>query len=112
MLSLCDGFIGIDSGLLHIAGAVGTPAVGLFGPVKPAMRLAPSAPVRAVHAPLAMVPCLGCHHLEPPIHWRTDCPFDVLCMRALSPDAAFEAARDLIGLRALTLTAPPCYHHP
>ena len=40
MLSLCELFVGINSGLLHLAGAVGTPSVGLFGPVDPALRLA------------------------------------------------------------------------
>ena len=30
-----DLFLGSDSGLLHVAGAVGTPSVGLFGPFPP-----------------------------------------------------------------------------
>ncbi|MFN2582422.1 MAG: glycosyltransferase family 9 protein [Candidatus Dormibacteria bacterium] len=32
ILARCDLFVGADGPLLHLAGAVGTPAVGLFGP--------------------------------------------------------------------------------
>src|SRR4029077_13151174 len=31
LLSLCDGFIGNDSGCAHIAGALGIPTVAIFG---------------------------------------------------------------------------------
>tara|TARA_R110001592_G_scaffold20926_5_gene84576 strand:- start:13184 stop:14152 length:969 start_codon:yes stop_codon:yes gene_type:complete len=34
-LSLCDFYIGNDSGLMHCAAAVGVPTVGLFGPSYP-----------------------------------------------------------------------------
>jgi ADP-heptose:LPS heptosyltransferase len=91
VISLCDGFLGIDSGLLHLAGAVGIPAVGLFGPVTPSKRLAPSTPAVGVHAPEDQVTCLGCHHREPRLHWRKGCPYDIACMQLLTPDMAFDA---------------------
>ena len=96
MLSLCDGFVGIDSGLLHMAGAVGTPAVGLFGPVDPALRLPPTTPAVAVTAPPSEVPCLGCHHRMPRLHWKTGCPHDIACMRQLSPDAVFDTVGTML----------------
>ncbi len=36
-LSQCDFYIGNDSGLMHMAAAVGTPTIGLFGPSYPAI---------------------------------------------------------------------------
>jgi len=35
LLKLCDLFIGVDTAALHIAGAVGVPTVGIFGPSSP-----------------------------------------------------------------------------
>lgn len=35
-LACADGFVGNDSGPMHIAGALGLPTVGLFGPTNPA----------------------------------------------------------------------------
>ncbi|TDU73399.1 ADP-heptose:LPS heptosyltransferase [Prosthecobacter fusiformis] len=57
-ISRCAGLIGNDSGLFHIALAVGTPAAGIFGPT----AVARTGPFRASHglsitAPLACVPC-------------------------------------------------------
>lgn len=39
LISLMDTVISVDSGLLHMAGTVGTPVVGLFGPTDYAMRM-------------------------------------------------------------------------
>ncbi len=35
ILQLCDLFVGVDTAALHIAGAVGVPTVGIFGPSSP-----------------------------------------------------------------------------
>ena len=35
LLDRCDLFVGIDSGVLHLAAAVGKPCVALFGPTDP-----------------------------------------------------------------------------
>jgi ADP-heptose:LPS heptosyltransferase len=35
ILERCNAFIGCDSGLMHLAAAVGTPVVGIFGPGVP-----------------------------------------------------------------------------
>ena len=86
-------FVGIDSGLIHIAGAVGTPTVGLFGPVRSSLRLAVQAPAVGIDAG---VPCAGCHHSIPPLHWRTGCPHDIECMKAITPEAVLEQCLALL----------------
>ena len=37
VLSACAGYVGNDSGITHIAAAVGTPTVAVFGPTDPAV---------------------------------------------------------------------------
>jgi heptosyltransferase-2 len=49
-----------DSGLLHVAAALGTPAVGLFGPTSP-WHWAPLNPLAAVIETKSDVPCRPCH---------------------------------------------------
>ena len=43
LVTNCDLIISIDSGPVHLAGAVGTPVIGLFGPLDPALILPPNA---------------------------------------------------------------------
>lgn len=51
ILGTCDLYLGHDSGISHLAGAVGTPAVVVFGPTDPQIW-APCQPwVRVVRAP-------------------------------------------------------------
>jgi heptosyltransferase II len=49
-----------DSGLLHVAAAIGTPAVGIFGPTSP-WHWAPLNPLAAVIETKNDVPCRPCH---------------------------------------------------
>ena len=71
ILAQCRLLVGIDSGLLHLAGAVGTPTVGVFGAVNPAFRLPVGTPSKGVNA---VLPCSFCHHENPIKHWWTGCP--------------------------------------
>jgi heptosyltransferase-2 len=49
-----------DSGLLHVAAAIGTPAIGIFGPTSPRLW-APLNPLAAVVETRTTVPCRPCH---------------------------------------------------
>ena len=49
-----------DSGLLHVAAAMGKPAIGIFGPTSP-WHWAPLNPIAAVIEPRTDVPCRPCH---------------------------------------------------
>jgi len=95
LLEFASVLIGIDSGPLHIAGALGVPAVGLFGPIFGHLRVHPDARTTIVSS---NVPCLGCHHRPTlPLHWRTGCPYDIVCMREITVKDVFAAVRPYIG---------------
>jgi ADP-heptose:LPS heptosyltransferase len=80
LISLGQLFVGIDSGLLHIAVAMGTPAIGLWGATSPQLRF--SRENRRLFV-TSNVECQGCHHRVPRLHWKTGCPFEIKCMKAI-----------------------------
>ncbi|MCH7549382.1 MAG: glycosyltransferase family 9 protein [Candidatus Krumholzibacteriota bacterium] len=57
-ISRASGFVGNDSGLMHLAEAVGTPVVGLFGPTVRAFGYYPALPgSAAIERQLSCRPC-------------------------------------------------------
>jgi ADP-heptose:LPS heptosyltransferase len=96
LIAACDLLVSIDSGPVHVAGAVGTPVVALFGAVNPQLRLPPASPGIGL---VADVPCLFCHHKTPLGHWRTGCPNDIRCMNELSVKTVFEAVKKMLANR-------------
>src|SRR5205814_9464483 len=84
LLELSSAFVGIDSGPLHLAGVLGVPSVGLFGPIDGKLRLHPRAQTKIVTGNTS---CLGCHHgLTGRLHWRTGCPYNIECMQGIWAD--------------------------
>jgi ADP-heptose:LPS heptosyltransferase len=73
-------FIGIDSGLLHIAAATRTPAVGIFGSTQPEFLY--SAAERKFFV-TSRVDCVGCFHRKPRLNWLTGCPHEVQCLKSI-----------------------------
>jgi heptosyltransferase-2 len=74
-----------DSGLLHVAAAVGTPAIGIFGPTSP-WHWAPLNPLAATIEAKSKVECRPCH--KPVcrlVHHR--------CMRDIAPEEVLAAVR-------------------
>jgi ADP-heptose:LPS heptosyltransferase len=87
LLARADLVISGDSGPLHIACAVGTPVVGLYGPTDPAISgpVAPDAIV--LRRPIWCAPCY-----DPGA--TADCRFgNPICMKDLAPRVVFAAAR-------------------
>jgi len=94
LVSICDLIISIDSGPIHLAGAVSTPVVGLFGPVDPRFRLPTDSPAIGL---VSNVPCLFCHNKTPVGHWITGCPNNIICMKQLDDSVVFEAVKDMLA---------------
>ena len=87
-------FIGIDSGLLHIAAATRTNSVGIFGMTLPEYRF--SKKFRR-HFVTSRVECAGCEHRKPRIHWITGCPHDIRCMQEPGVDQVLSACLALLA---------------
>jgi ADP-heptose:LPS heptosyltransferase len=94
----CRLLVSIDSGPVHIAGAVGTPVIGLFGAVNPSLRLPPDSPAVGL---FSNVPCRFCQHRTPIEHWKNGCPYDIRCMKELEVHAVFEAIKSMIAKQAI-----------
>jgi heptosyltransferase-2 len=92
-LAAAVGAVSNDSGLLHVAAALGTPTIGIFGPTSP-WHWAPLNPLAATIEPASKLDCRPCHK---PVcrlgHHR--------CMREIPPEHVFAAVR-----RALTSLVP------
>ncbi len=57
IFSACDLYIGGDTGPMHLAVAMGTPVVAIFGPTHPRVNAPYGAPYRIVRHPLSCSPC-------------------------------------------------------
>jgi ADP-heptose:LPS heptosyltransferase len=93
LVATCDLLVSIDSGPVHIAGAVGTPVIGLFGAVDPRLRLPPESKSVGI---ISNVPCLFCHHKTPIGHWKSGCPHNIQCMKRLDVEAVFEVIKQFL----------------
>lgn len=99
LISLGKLYVGIDSGLLHIAASVQTPAVGIWGPTTPRFRFSEGERRWFV---TSQVECQGCHHRMPRLHWETNCPHNIHCMKEISVVEVLRAC-----LQNLTLEIKP-----
>jgi heptosyltransferase-2 len=81
LLSLCNGFAGNDSGAMHLAAALGLPAVGIFSSTNPA-RTGPLGPkAMAIYHPIECSPCL-----------KRTCQFGhYQCLKSIAPGEIVDA---------------------
>ena len=85
----CAVFVGNDNGAMHIAAAVGTPVVGLFGPSNPREWGPRGDRIAVLYKGLD---CRQCFH---PTCERGEAN----CMRQISVDEVFEAAAQFLVMK-------------
>jgi len=79
-------FVGVDSGVMHLAAAVGTPVVALFGPSDPRITGPQGEGHYLIRADLPCSPCL-----------RSSCDQGVPCMSQIKPDEVIARVKPLIA---------------
>ncbi|HKN87929.1 MAG TPA: putative lipopolysaccharide heptosyltransferase III [Nitrospiraceae bacterium] len=89
VLKRSAAFIGNDNGAMHIAAAVGTPVVGLFGPSNPREWGPCGTNVKTIYKALD---CRACFH---PTCQRGE----QNCMKQISVEEVFRAVMDMMPLR-------------
>jgi heptosyltransferase-2 len=93
-LAAASAAVSNDSGLLHVAAALGTPTIGIFGPTSP-WHWAPLNPLVAAIQAKVELPCRPCHKpVCRPGHHR--------CMAEITADEVFSATQ-----RALSAARQP-----
>jgi heptosyltransferase-2 len=86
-LKICRLLLTNDTGPMHLAAAVGTPLVAVFGSTSPEMTRPPiSTSVQIVRA--ADIPCSPC--------FLRQCPIDFRCMTRIAPAEVVQAARRVL----------------
>jgi ADP-heptose:LPS heptosyltransferase len=92
LLKRCALVIGNDGGTMHLASAVGTRTVSLFGPVDSSVYGPyPPRPIhRVVSLGLACRPCYRSFRFPP-------CPWDNRCLKELPVEQVLEAANALLA---------------
>lgn len=84
--------IGIDSGPVHLAVMVGTPVVGLYGPLDP-LKWGPWCPPHRQRVIRVNLPCSPCDCIfDPPC----GIPIEPACCSGITVESVLEAARDLL----------------
>lgn len=87
--------IGIDSGPVHLASMVGTPVVGLYGPLDP-LKWGPWGPPHRHRVIRVSLPCSPCDCIfDPPC----GVPIEPACCTGITVEAVLAAAEDLLNNR-------------
>ena len=90
-LTSCELLLTNDTGPMHLAAAVGTPVMALFGSTSPELT-GPGLPGDTRHRLLkARVPCSPC--------FRRDCPIDHRCMKELEGAAVAQEILTMLASR-------------
>jgi heptosyltransferase-2 len=84
LIARCRVFVTNDSGLMHVAAALGVPLVAIFGSTDPSRTGPRGRNSRVIYKPIPCAPCL-----------KARCPQSRECMEAVSVDEVFEEVKNL-----------------
>lgn len=90
LLKHCDLLITNDSAPLHIAGAVGTKVLAIFGPTDSEVYGPTGSEDRVMREKLHCSPC-----------GKAQCEFEHECMKYIKVDEVFRAAKEMLGKQVL-----------
>ena len=85
LIARCSLFISNDSGLMHVAGALGVPTIALFGSTNPVTTSPVGKQSVVIHHDVDCSPCL-----------KPVCPTDFRCMERIGVEEVCAAARKLL----------------
>lgn len=85
LINCCDLFISNDSGLMHLAGALGIPLVAIFGSTNPVTTSPVGEKSVVVHKDVPCSPCM-----------KKVCPTDFMCMNLITSDDVYQSAKTLL----------------
>ncbi len=92
VIQAAQGLVCNDSGLMHMAAAVGTPVTAIFGSTTPELGFAPFRAYKAVIIEKKNIWCRPCSHMG-----RNRCPLGHhKCMTSISPDMVFKQTMTLL----------------
>jgi ADP-heptose:LPS heptosyltransferase len=91
LLEKSDVFLTNDTGPMHLAGALGTATVALFGPESPD-HYGPDGDVRIVYKALPCSPCLNVYNAK-----VVACPYNAACMSAIEVDEVVRAVHEALA---------------
>jgi heptosyltransferase-2 len=85
VIKACESFVTNDSGLMHVASALGVPTVAIFGSTDP-VATGPRGPrTRIVKHDVSCAPCL-----------KPECPTDYRCLLSIEPEEVWEEMEGLM----------------
>lgn len=95
LLRLSTLAVGVDSGIMHLAVAIGTPSVHLYGPVDTA-TFGPWGPPEKHLVVTSDLPCIPCNRLDYRPRELSHHP----CVRDISPSQVLQAIDGILGRSA------------
>ncbi len=96
LLQKCDILISNDSGPLHLASALGTPVLGLYGPETPVFY-GPAGNIKSatIYRSIECSPCMNVYDSK-----TFTCPYNARCMKEISVKEVEQACSKLIAIKS------------
>ena len=88
LIARCDLFISNDSGLMHLAGALGIPLVAIFGSTNPVTTSPVGEKSIVIYKDVSCSPCL-----------KKECPSDFRCMDLIGIDDVYDEAKNILDAK-------------